>query len=55
MSDEGNNKSSRMSWSQLLKLIVGIVVFAVLMAIRTESEQVWLRALVAACAGGVFG
>lgn len=44
-----------MSSSQIIKLIVGIVFFGVLMDIRTEFEQVWLRALVAACAGGILG
>lgn len=44
-----------MSSGQIIKLVVGIVIFGVLMGIRTEFEQVWMRALVAACAGGVLG
>jgi len=55
MNDEGNNKPSHMNSGQIIKLVVGIVVFGVLMGIRPEFEQVWMRALVAACAGGVLG
>ena len=54
MNVEGDNPL-RMSSGQIIKLVVGIVVFGVLMGIRTEFEQVWMRALVAACAGGVLG
>lgn len=36
-------------------LLLGIVIFAGLMAVRSEIEPVWLRAVVAAGAGCVFG
>jgi hypothetical protein len=37
---------------QLGKLVVGIVLFAALMALQTEVQGMWPRALVA---GGAFG
>jgi hypothetical protein len=55
MNVEGDNNPLRMSSGQIIKLIVGIIVFGVLMGIRTELQQVWMRAFVAACAGGVLG
>ena len=47
-------KPPGLSSRQILKLVLGIVVFGVLMGVRPEFEQMWLRALVAACAGGVL-
>jgi hypothetical protein len=44
-----------MTASQLIKLVIGIAVFSVLLAVRGEFEQIWMRALVAACAGVVLG
>lgn len=40
---------------RLIRLIIAIVIFAVLIAIRTEFDATWLRVLVAACAGAVLG
>jgi hypothetical protein len=51
-----NNTSSR--WpnkTKLTKLIVGVLLFALLMAIRVEIIDVWARAIVAACAFGMLG
>jgi len=55
MTDHGSTRPPGLSSAQIFKLVAGIVVFGVLMGIRTEFEQVWVRALVAACAGGILG
>ena len=55
MNDDVKTKPSHMTSGQIIKLVVGIIVFGVLMGIRPEFEQVWMRALVAACAGGILG
>jgi hypothetical protein len=55
MSDETKPKPPGLSSGQILKLVMGILVFGALMGIRPAFEQMWLRTLVAACAGGVLG
>jgi hypothetical protein len=40
---------------RLFKLLAAVLVFAVLMAVRPSIEQVWARALIAACAGVALG
>ena len=44
-----------MNPSQILKLIIGIVIFGVLMGLRSEFEQTWVRMPVSGFAGGVLG
>ncbi len=55
MNNETAGKPSGLSPGQIFKLVLGIVVFGVLMGVRMELQQVWLRALVAAGAGAVLG
>jgi hypothetical protein len=55
MSGDGTSKPPGLSAGQILKLALGIVVFGVLMGVRTAFESIWIRALVAALAGVVFG
>jgi hypothetical protein len=47
--------SHKLSRGQYSKLCLAIMIFAALMAIRTEFSEFWLRATVAGCAGGVLG
>ncbi len=54
MSDHGTDKPPGLSTGQILKLAVGIVAFGALMAVRTELDRIWVRALVAACAAGIL-
>ena len=42
------------STAQFLKVVLGVAVFGFLMAVRIEFEQIWLRTLVAASAGGIL-
>ena len=43
-----------MSGEQIAQLIFGIVLFGVLMGLRTELHSLWLRMLVAGCAGAAL-
>ena len=54
MSDD-QNKSPQVPGSQIARLIIGIILFGVVMGLRDEFSSIWMRALVAACAGGVIG
>ena len=54
MRDDRADKPSRLSSGQILNLVTGVVACGILLGIRTEFEQVWLRALVAVCAGGAL-
>jgi hypothetical protein len=40
---------------KILATLIGIAVFGFLMAFREEIPSVWIRALIAAAAGGVMG
>jgi len=42
------------NWPRILKIVTGVVAFGVLMSIRTEADQMWVRAALAACAGGAL-
>ncbi len=55
MNDDTAGKPSGLSSGQIFKLVLGIVVFGVLMGVRMELQQVWMRALVAGCAGAALG
>jgi hypothetical protein len=53
MSD--NKKAMSVPEDQLVKFLCYIIIFGVLMGIREEFHSIWVRALVAACAGAVLG
>ena len=55
MSDDQKPEPPRVPAAQIARLIIGIVLFGVIMGLRDEFTSVWMRALVAACAGGVIG
>jgi lipoprotein signal peptidase len=40
---------------KVIYLAIGIVVFGILMAVRAEASEVWLRALIAGVAFGALG
>jgi hypothetical protein len=46
---------SNLTSGQLVRISIGIIVFAVLMSLRYEVEPIWLRALIAACAAAALG
>lgn len=54
MKERNTTRQQRLSRTQVFKILAGAVVFGVLMEVRSELEQVWVRALVAACAAGVL-
>jgi hypothetical protein len=41
--------------AKLTKLVVGMLLFGALLAIRAEAVEIWERAALAACAGCVLG
>ena len=45
----------KMTNIQFLKVILCVLTFGVLMALRTEVNGIWLRGIVAACAFGALG
>lgn len=55
MEAEQNGKPPRMNGGQVAQVIFGVVVFGVLMGFRQEFHSMWVRMLVAACAGAVLG
>ena len=50
--EESNLRPTR---GQYLKLYIGIVVYTVLLEVRHDLAGVFLRMVVAACAGGALG
>jgi hypothetical protein len=54
MSDD-NKESPKVPGSQIIRLFVGIILFGVLMGLRDEFHSIWLRALIAGCAGAAIG
>ncbi len=55
MSTETPEKPPALTTVQILKLLIGILVFGVLMGWRTDFEQPWQRSVVAGCAAAVLG
>jgi TctA family transporter len=49
-----NVGTGKPSVAQMVKLVIGIIMFALLMSERSNFEQRWIRALVAGCAGGIL-
>jgi hypothetical protein len=44
-----------MTGAQIAQFVFGIILFGVLMGIREEFASIWIRMLVAGCAGAVLG
>ena len=55
MDEEKKDKSPPMAGDQVAQFILGVVLFGVLMGLRTEFHSVWIRMLVGACAGAALG
>ena len=55
MSDDPKKEAPRVPPAQILRFIIGILLFGVLMGLREEFHSEWLRILVAGCAGGALG
>ena len=55
MSDDQKQEPPRMPPAQIVRFIIGIILFGVLMGLREDFHSVWVRMLVAGCAGGVLG
>jgi len=54
MSDDPKGSPQVPGW-QIVRLVVGIILFGVLMGLREEFHSFLMRALIAACAGGAIG
>lgn len=44
-----------MNNQRLLRIALGVIIFGVVMSMRELVPGIWLRALIAAIAGGIFG
>jgi len=55
MSDDQKHEPPRMTGAQIAQFVFGIILFGVLMGIREEFASIWIRMLVAGCAGAVLG
>jgi lysylphosphatidylglycerol synthetase-like protein (DUF2156 family) len=55
MSEEQKQEPSKVPASQIARFIFGIILFGVLMGLREDFHSVWVRMLVAGCAGAVLG
>lgn len=55
MNERGTGQPPLWRRPQIVKLATGVGVFGVLMGLRTDFEDLWVRALVAACAGAALG
>jgi hypothetical protein len=55
MSNDQNEERPRLTRAQIAQFVVGVILFGVLMGIRGEFDSIWIRMLVAACAGAIFG
>ena len=54
MSDE-QNKPPSVPAKDIAGFVLGIILFGVFMGLRTESQSVWVRMLLAGCAGTALG
>jgi uncharacterized protein (DUF983 family) len=54
MDTNEKERSQSLSPARVVRFVVGVVVFALLMGMRSEFESHWVRSLVAGIAGGVF-
>jgi uncharacterized membrane protein len=55
MNDDQRQKAPRVPPVQIARFICGIALFGVLMGIRGEFASIWIRMLIAGCAGAVLG
>ena len=49
------DRTSKHKFSKGVKIAAGILAFAFLMGVRDEFSELWIRVLLAAIAGGIFG
>lgn len=54
MSEGQKQEPPRVPAAQIARFIIGIILFGVLMSLREDFHSVWIRMLVAGCAGGVL-
>ncbi len=54
MSDD-QNKPPNVPAKDIARFIFGIILFGVFMGLRTESQSVWVRMLLAGCGGAALG
>jgi hypothetical protein len=54
MSEKQKQEPSRLTGTQIAQLVFGIIIFGFLMGIRGEFASVWIRMIVAGCAGAVL-
>ena len=55
MSDDQNQEAPKVPPAQIVRFIFGIILFGVLMGMRGEFDSIWVRMLIAVCAGAVLG
>ncbi len=55
MSEDHKDTLTPISGDQVVRFTLGIILFGVLMGLRTEFHSIWVRMLVATCAGAVLG
>ncbi len=55
MSDDQKQEAPKVPPAQIARFICGIILFGVLMGMRVEFTSVWVRMLIAGCAGAVLG
>ena len=54
MSDDKKPEAPKLTAAEIAQFVFGIILFGVLMGIRGEFDSVWVRILIAACAGAVL-
>jgi uncharacterized protein (DUF983 family) len=54
MDSDEKEKTETLSPARVARFVIGVVVFGVLMGMRTEFESHWTRSLVAGLAGAVL-
>ena len=55
MSDDQKQEPPKVPAGQIARFIIGIILFGVLMGLREDFHSVWIRMLVAGCAGAILG
>lgn len=54
MSDDQKQEAPKVPLVQIARLLIGIILFGGLMGLREEFDSIWIRMIVAGCAGGVL-
>jgi hypothetical protein len=55
MSDDHKPEAPGVPAAQIARFIFGIILFGVLMGLREDFHSVWVRMLIAGCAGATLG